>query len=277
MTYKSIVICAEHLESVSPMVEFVTDLVGKSQADVVCAHVIPSAIYFVGYGASVPAEVIVDIDKQHETLAKDIKAAFNTESGGIDSNITWHWSEHSSETIAGYQHYINHALVSDLVVVDQPPEWSPARDGLIQAVIKGSTTPIIVLPSSGSKLRKPRKVCIAWNNTRESSRAVKDSLPLLKTADSVQVVWVGDVPANELSPAADIGVYLNQHGIDAVIDQMPPKHRSAGDDLLEYADRNAVDLLVMGGFGHSMFHQLFFGAATAEVLKHMSIPIFLSH
>jgi nucleotide-binding universal stress UspA family protein len=37
------------------------------------------------------------------------------------------------------------------------------------------------------------------------------------------------------------------------------------------------DLLVMGLYGHSRFREFFLGGASRDVLKHMSIPIFMSH
>jgi len=39
----------------------------------------------------------------------------------------------------------------------------------------------------------------------------------------------------------------------------------------------SADLLVMGGHSHSRLRELVLGSATKTVLKHMTVPVFMTH
>ncbi|MEX0632315.1 universal stress protein [Serratia ureilytica] len=43
--------------------------------------------------------------------------------------------------------------------------------------------------------------------------------------------------------------------------------QSVGDALIRYAEENAVDLIVMGAYGHSRLRQFFIGSHTSEMLQ----------
>jgi nucleotide-binding universal stress UspA family protein len=47
--------------------------------------------------------------------------------------------------------------------------------------------------------------------------------------------------------------------------------------LLSKAQELRCDLLVMGGYGHSALRERLFGGATYFVVKHMDLPVLLSH
>jgi len=52
---------------------------------------------------------------------------------------------------------------------------------------------------------------------------------------------------------------------------------SAPDLLLNYAADLSADLLVVGGYGHSPVRELVLGGVTRELLRHMTLPVLMSH
>jgi nucleotide-binding universal stress UspA family protein len=52
---------------------------------------------------------------------------------------------------------------------------------------------------------------------------------------------------------------------------------NVGQTLLAQAKDCAVDLLVMGCYGHSRLREFVLGGASEHILRHMSIPVLMAH
>jgi len=50
-----------------------------------------------------------------------------------------------------------------------------------------------------------------------------------------------------------------------------------GDTLLNMAADESCDLLVMGAYGRSRFRELVLGGMTRFMLRHMTVPVLMSH
>jgi nucleotide-binding universal stress UspA family protein len=50
-----------------------------------------------------------------------------------------------------------------------------------------------------------------------------------------------------------------------------------GDSILSAIADNGIDLLVMGGYGHSRLRELAFGGATRAIMQSMTCPVMMSH
>src|SRR5262249_18430594 len=72
--------------------------------------------------------------------------------------------------------------------------------------------PILLVPDNASALPL-RRVVVAWKDTRECRRAVRDALPLLQEAKEVVLVEVGEHEARTQAKKtlADVGEYLVRH------------------------------------------------------------------
>jgi nucleotide-binding universal stress UspA family protein len=123
-------------------------------------------------------------------------------------------------------------------------------------------------------------VLVAWNARREAARAVFDALPLLQRAKEVKVVWVNPQSEGELArdvPAADICTALARHGVKCEATQAVQPHSNVGRTLLMQAKDYGADLLVMGCYGHSRLREFVLGGASEYVLRHMTVPVLMSH
>ena len=52
---------------------------------------------------------------------------------------------------------------------------------------------------------------------------------------------------------------------------------SPADALLDYASDISADLLVVGGYGHSRTREMIMGGVTRDLLRHMTLPVLMSH
>ena len=137
---------------------------------------------------------------------------------------------------------------------------------------------------------------IGWTATRKSARAVHDALPLLTGPwtvgpgavgpgavgpAKVTVLTVqssGSASDSRDLPTAGIAEHLARHGLDVsaartvVSDGLSP-----ADALLDYASDVGADLLVVGGYGHSRTREMIMGGVTRDLLRHMTLPVLMSH
>ena len=78
-------------------------------------------------------------------------------------------------------------------------------------------------------------------------------------------------------PSADICAHLARHGIKAEAHHSYADDMDAGEVLLSRAADRGSDLLVMGAYGHARWRELVLGGLTNFVLKHMTVPVLMSH
>lgn len=173
-----------------------------------------------------------------------------------------------------------HARYADLVVIGQT---DPSENRLVPAnfperVVLAAGRPVLILPYAGTFATLGKRVLIAWKPSREATRAVTDAIPLLQRASKVHVMSMnpkaGEYGAN---PGADIGVYLLRHGVRVEVVTDRNTEVDVGNELLSRAADLDVDLIVMGGYGHSRLTEFVLGGATRAMLESMTVPVLMSH
>ncbi|MEN8195253.1 MAG: universal stress protein, partial [Pseudomonadota bacterium] len=104
---------------------------------------------------------------------------------------------------------------ADLTVISQnAPEDQGGGEDLVDDLIMASGRPILVVPYIGAPAEIGRKVLVAWNGSREAARSVSDAMPILETADSIEVFAVEPNGIGDM-PGADIAQHLARHGLKA--------------------------------------------------------------
>jgi nucleotide-binding universal stress UspA family protein len=174
------------------------------------------------------------------------------------------------------------ARYADLVVIGQtdPEEpYSPAMTDLPQYLVLHSARPILIVPYIGQFSEMRDNVLVAWDASPSATRAVTDALPLLKRARRVDVVVFNPGKQSEAhgeQPGADIALYLARHGIKVNVIARTTRNE-IGEALLSTAAELCSSLIVMGGYGHTRFHEILLGGATQTVLESMTVPTLMSH
>ncbi len=124
-----------------------------------------------------------------------------------------------------------------------------------------------------------RRVMVAWKDTRECRRAVRDALPLLQQAKEVLIVGIGeDAAARKAKKTlSDITSYLVRHQV-IVADEIWRRARGPVEtELLQLVRDENADLIVAGGYGHSRLGEWIFGGVTHELLGASPVCCMLSH
>ncbi|MEJ1097492.1 MULTISPECIES: universal stress protein [unclassified Pseudoxanthomonas] len=145
-----------------------------------------------------------------------------------------------------------------------------------------SGRPVLVVPPRCDVALPPRHVVVGWRPGREATRAVHDSLPLLVSADTVDVLVVepaGAEPDDEEDDfsGADIVEHLARHGVVANWVVRESHSQSVASVLLEHAQLSQAQLIVVGGYGHSRLREWAVGGVTRELLSEAMLPVLYSH
>lgn len=169
------------------------------------------------------------------------------------------------------------ARYSDIVVAVQPdPDHPDVGDRVPEGVVMAAGRPVLMVPYAGSTKTDAKRVMIAWNGTREATRAVHDAMPFLQGAESVLVYGVNPESDDHIA-GSDLALHLSRHGVNAQPKHIVAPDIAVADALLSAISDHSIDLLVMGAYGHSRLRELVLGGATREVFQSMTCPVLLSH
>jgi len=163
--------------------------------------------------------------------------------------------------------------VSDLIIVSRPKNKAsgPARAFVLAAMLN-SGKPVLILPQK--KVNPGKRICIAWNCSVESARAVAAALPLLQKARSVHIVSSG--PLDTPGPSVkQLQSYLALWGVEASSEIT--RGRNTFKEILEQYEKTDSDMLVMGAYSRSHLRQRIFGGVTHAMLNEPKVSLFALH
>ncbi len=144
-----------------------------------------------------------------------------------------------------------------------------------------SGRPLLVVPPHHDVEATARRVMVAWQPTREATRALHDALPLMQHADVVEVVAIESEPGERGhggEPCADIAAHLARHGLEVNVQvRRRRSSETVSTALLRLAADSGAQLLVAGGYGHSRLREWALGGTTLELLEAAHLPVLFSH
>ena len=167
----------------------------------------------------------------------------------------------------------------DLTILPQPdPENGRSAEIMLDAALLGSGRPILIVPYFWEAGVKFGRILVCWDGSLNAARAIADGMPFLTRAKQVEVVTVatdGDGDDGTIGP--DIGHHLSRHGANVEVRKIVAHGQDASFKIRSHAAMRSVDLIVMGGYGHSRLREFVLGSATREILESTSVPILMSH
>ena len=173
------------------------------------------------------------------------------------------------------------ARYSDLVVLPLP--YGKSRrvedEAVTEAALFEGMAPVLIVPASGMKSSDPKRILIAWNQSREALVAARRAMPFLRRAEAVQIVVI-DPPVHgpeRSDPGGLLCQFLVRHGIRAEVTVLARTLPRVSEVLVRQARDFDAGLLVMGAYGHSRFREAILGGATRDMLERAEIPVFLAH
>lgn len=237
--------------------------------------IMPSPDLLVKTSISVTPESIAAERRAAKDRADQQQERFKQAVEAVRLNSEW-------RCVAGEpSHQVNyHARFHDLVIIGQTDRQDPDSldTGFVNYVVLGAGRPVLLIPYIGPRPSLGRRVLVAWNGSKEATRAVFDALPLLDKAQQVTLLTIATASGAEAeSSAGELCHYLSRRGITATAVHLPAGDLEVGDLLLDRAADEDFDLIVMGAYGHARLREIILGGATRQMLEHMTVPVLLSH
>lgn len=174
-----------------------------------------------------------------------------------------------------YAHY------HDLLILSQADadDTKQAYHMLPEKAVLGAGRPVLLVPYTSDVHTLGKRVMLVWRGGPESSRAMHDSMPLLRAADVVQVISIQGYGGDEAyeSHNADICKHLSRYGINAVSEKHVTAGLSVGDMLLNRCADEGIDLMVFGAFSQFRRGDQILGEVGRYLLGCMTVPVLMSH
>ncbi|CAK0744656.1 Universal stress protein UspA [uncultured Gammaproteobacteria bacterium] len=231
---------------------------------------------------SSPSVVARKASEWLQRMADEAEAQFNTLTGTAGIEVRWR-----ALPFGEYNYVIREMIISarycDFVILGQTDPDDPddnLPEELPEQVVLHSGRPVLMIPYVGAFPTLGQNAIVAWNAEREAVRALNDGLFLLADAAKVTVFTItgsGNSPNMDDVPKLDITDHLTCHGIKASVDHISLGDGNYMDLILSRAADISADLLVMGAHGHYEFPYLYRGAGTRYILRHMTLPVLMSH
>ncbi|MBN9061261.1 MAG: universal stress protein [Rhizobiales bacterium] len=168
------------------------------------------------------------------------------------------------------------ARAYDVTIVSRRgKDAAPGQAALLDDCLFESGRPILVVPPERPQTFGDH-IVIAWNASSETARTVALGSRLLNGAKKITVVETDS--SNSTGPtAAALARNLARNGLPADFHTTPLAGRSAGQAFLDEAQRLGADILFKGAYTQSRLRQMVFGGATAHLLSHVTLPMFMAN
>lgn len=253
-------------------------LAGLTGGKVTALYTIPYANQFYYMGGHVPPAFLQQRLAEATDNAEMARKTFEAAVEQADVEAAWMQTE-----MMPLDALEAHGRHFDITVAGQPdPDVHPfaldslGTDGLPAELALGLGRPVLVTPYIGRFRMALDSVVVAWNGSREATRAVHDAMPLLRRAKKVTVLAIG--PDDEqLASVRTLAKHLERHKVNAVVETRMGDDIAPGEALLSSLSDLGADLLVMGAYGHSRLRETVLGGVTDTIIDSMTVPVLLSN
>lgn len=175
-----------------------------------------------------------------------------------------------------------HARYSDLAVLARPRDdaGGDMRFETIEGVLYHAGRPVLIAPPDWKGGVFAENIVIAWDASREATRALAEARTFLAHCKRATVLTVDAKPkafGHGDQPGLNIAAHLTRRGVNVEVRNAEAGGRPISGVLLEETNALGGDLLVMGAYAHSRLRELVFGGATREVLEAANVPLLMAH
>ena len=98
----------------------------------------------------------------------------------------------------------------------------------------------------------------------------------MPAVEDVPCVAVG-ARAHGEEPGADIATHLARHGVKVEVKVFDQRDLSVSDVIHARMADEGTDLLVLGAYGHTRLREMVLGGVTRDLLRAMTVPLFMAH
>jgi nucleotide-binding universal stress UspA family protein len=279
MSYKTIATIADSEHHAQAVTAFALSIAQPLSAHLIGLHAERLATVPLIAPMEIPDPTAVEmLQRAAQEETKRIEAIFRAQAER--EGASHEWRSYVSSAGYGSESLLECARASDLVLACQSdPRHGTDGSADLETLLMESGRPVLLVPYVLSQPKPLRRVLIAWNGSREASRAAFDALPLLKLADSVEIFCVDPQGMPRQAPelaGADLAATLARHDVNVTLRTEAGSEISTADAIENRLTDASVDLLVMGGYGHARWWEMLFGGVTRSILESMTAVTLMS-
>ena len=207
-------------------------------------------------------DVLADMGKKFHAAAQHIE------------HVEWRGIPDDANSIVARE-----ARAADLVIIGRKQDPRDLYYSLDPAItILRAGRPVLFVPDEIDSL-EARRIVVAWKDSREARRAVRDALPFLNRAKEATIVTVCEhgTETQAIKHIEDVENYLARHKVIVGEKAFLHTEQSIATELLRFAKEEKADLIVAGGYGHSRLGEWALGGVTRELLWESPLCCLLSH
>jgi nucleotide-binding universal stress UspA family protein len=235
-------------------------------------HVNPIEAYTVAdaYGTLVNRGIVEILEEEAQKLKARIEKELSSE------DVTWDYEEVTGVLLP---HLIQCAALADLVITGRQPQvrgFDRPAITLIGDLLSRVRSPLLVIGDETRDIDLFGPAMIAWNGSYEAANAMRNAIPMLKLASQVRLVSVEE-PKHQQFPSTRAMEYLSRHGISAELTERPVLAYTVEEELLDQADVDRADYIVMGAYSHNRAGEFLFGGVTRSLLKECPTSLLMAH
>lgn len=274
MSIKTILLHLNNDPQLEARIETALSLAVKHDAHIKALYTMAQVTVPTSFMGYVPPEFIEQSRKAEEKQAAEAKAKLETLAAKSDRSAEVFVAEgYAPDLISHY------SISADIVILgqgDDDADNNAQSQYIADDLVISSPRPVLIIPFAGNYLNFGKHVLVAWNNSRESSRALHEAMPFLAKAEKVTLLSVNS-QEDQTSETESILAHLKRHGISATYKAGQWPDISVGNAILDSLVDYSADMLVMGAYGHSRLREMVLGGATETVLKQMTVPVLFAH
>ncbi len=279
MDFKNLLLHLDHSGGCQNRLDITFALAKKHDALITGLFVVPDYVVPSYVEAQISVDLITDVTEKALARARETLSGYQKMADEAGVRMDAHVVEGQVIPILR-----EHSKYSDLLMLgqDQPDDPDNASYGLADALLFEGACACMVVPHSGKLALPGKRILLTWNASRESARALREAMPLLKSAEAVVVLSSepndSDAEIARGHPHADeLARFLESHRIESVSSGISDMDISASDAILGQAAEMNADLIVMGAYGHARLREIILGGVTRDLLKQSQVPLFLAH
>ncbi|MBB3310645.1 nucleotide-binding universal stress UspA family protein [Rhizobium sp. BK196] len=279
MSYKTILAILDTTDNSAAVANFAFAIAAESGAHVIGLHAETIAAVPLVAPMEIPDPVAVQAlqDMAHsETI--EVERIFRARAEAAVASFEWR--AFATSTGYGSAPLIESARSADLLIASQADPARPSDSHVdVDEFLFESGRPVLMIPYIIRQPKPIKRVLIAWNGSKEATRATFDALPILKAAEAVEIFSVDPAETatqSATTAGAEIAATLARHGVNVTLATAESGDKNASHIIENRLSDDSIDLLVMGAYTHSWLWQAIFGGTTKTLLQSMTALTLLS-
>ncbi|MEI6205519.1 MAG: universal stress protein [Desulfuromonadales bacterium] len=211
-----------------------------------------------------------------------VEAMFREKTAAAGITSEWILPRRSVNGLGITDIMLSYAYYTDLIIVGQHNFKSRSLHlprELPEQLVMYCGRPVLIVPYIGQFETAGDRIMIAWKAGRESVRSVNDAMPCIEKAHHVSVVEVSAevIPAESSDHIIYVREFIARHRATARTEQIYAGDFTVADTILNLACEKTIDLLVMGTYAHTRRGTLALSPVASHILKHLTVPVLMSH